>query len=195
MQVKRSGPSYSDKIQGSPWENPEFITAKVYMNGSSDPLLAEMRYNSYEDEMEFQNAEGGEILILTNKNVLDSIELNFKLYFYRKYIEENDVSQGFFVRLTNQNPGLFIKSPKKFREEKVPTSGYQEYEPPAFLQEPDRFYVAFGDQPLIKVPRGNKKIRELFHEYGFENFQMQRVRYNEAELIKFFLGLEKSPGV
>lgn len=192
ISAKRSGADYSKKIQGSPWENDEFREARVYYKGSDRPFNVYIRYNSYENEMEFRKVKDGNIMVLENKNSFDSILTDNKVYQYLKYIEDNLVKQGYFIRLFDGECRLYKMRSKKFQEEKPPASGYDEYKPPAFITENDEYYVSFEGAPLIKIPTRKKKILELFHKYGFENKEMSKVRYKEDDLLNYFRGLKKS---
>jgi hypothetical protein len=191
LMEKQSNPEYFDKIEGSPYKNPEFVEALVYMNGSGDPVTGKMRYNNYQDEMEFQKEENGDILLLQNKNTLDSILLINNTYLYLNYIDDKELASGYFVRLINKECKLYFRSTIKYREEKIPKTGYEKYEPASFIRGDDLFFVGFEDLPLIEIPRRNKKMQELFREYGFENKEMSKVKYNETELVNFFRGLKK----
>lgn len=141
--------------------------------------------------MEFIRNMDDQVLVLTNRNKIDSIRLDNKTYQYLKFFEDQTVNSGYFVRLTPGECSLFKKSPKRFQEEKPPQSGYEGYVPPSFIQEDDEFYVSFDEAPLIQVPDRKKKIQKLFMEHGYENKKMSKVKYKEEELVEYFGGLEK----
>ncbi|MBE0654111.1 MAG: hypothetical protein IH594_09955 [Bacteroidales bacterium] len=191
LKAKSMGPAYSDKIVGTPYGNKEFMNAQVFMKGTGEPVHGSMRYNNYTDEMEFRMEKDGQILILDKKNTLDSILLDNKTYQYLPYLKEKNENIGFFVRLTNSEYKLYMKSPKKFQEEKVPKSGYEDYVPPSFVDLEDEFYVDFGDGLLVYIPQRSKKITELFLEKGFENREMQKVRYTEEDLREYVEGMNR----
>ena len=160
------------------------------MNGSVKPVIGKMRYSSFQDEMEFQK-ENGDTLILMNKNNLDSIYLDNNRFLYMIFIKDKTISSGFFVQLTNGESKLFKKIRKSYQEEKHPATSFEMYVPAAFVKEPDEFYVSFDDQPLLEIPRRNKKIKEIFSENGYANREMSRVKYEEESLVIFFRGLNK----
>jgi hypothetical protein len=191
LSAKKTGTYFSENTRGTPYENPEFMEARVYFKGEEEPLPGKMRYNSYEDEMEFIRNMDDQVLVLTNRNKIDSIRLENKTYQYLKVIEDQTVNSGYFVKLSAGECSLYKKSSKRFQEEKPPQSGYEDYVPPSFIQEDDEFYVSFDEAPLIKIPERKKKIQELFSEHRYENREMSKIKYKEEDLVKYFGGLER----
>jgi len=191
LSAKNTGTYFTENPRGTPYENPEFMEARVYFKGEEEPLPGKMRYNSYEDEMEFIRNMNDQVLVLTNRNKIDSIRLENKTYQYLKVIEDQTVNSGYFVKLSTGECSLYKKSSKRFQEEKPPQSGYEDYVPPSFIQEEDGFYLSFDNAPLIKIPERKKKIQELLSEHGYENREMSKMKYKEEDLVEYFGGLER----
>jgi hypothetical protein len=183
--------SYFDDIGGSAYYNSEFEEAKIFMNGTSEFTNSKMRYNNCFDEMEFLPGDGDEYLLLTEKRKIDSILLNNLVYQYRSYFNGKDELEGFFIKLTNTNPTLFLKRSKTFQEERAPQSGYEDFVPAAFIDEKDVFYIGIDNKPLNIIPLRKKKIITFFSDLGYVSLSNSDVKYDEDSLIEFVNGLKK----
>jgi hypothetical protein len=191
LDAKRRNSSYFDNIGGSPYYNSEFEEAKIFMNGTSESINSKMRYNNCFDEMEFLTGDDDEYLLLTDKGKVDSILLNGKVYQYHSYLDGKEELYGFFIRLTNTNPALFLKRSKKFQEERAPQSGYEDFVPAAFINEKDVFYIGLDNKSLMILPTRKNKIREFFNDLGYVNNSTADIKYDERSLSKYVNGLKK----
>ena len=185
LNAKANDPEYFSRISGSPYENPEFSDALVYMNGNRVPLRARMRYNNCFNEMEYVRNEDDQILVLDNKEFIDSIRFEAKTYQYLGYTKDKIRNAGYFELVFKGKCSLYMVNPREFQEEKVPESGYEEYAPPRFVTKPEEFYIRFGNDPLVSLPHSKKKITALFSEKGFDTGGSSKLKYNRESLYSF----------
>lgn len=190
--VVKSQSAYFMNAEGNPYECEEFKKGAVYFNEDNRPLKGLMRYNCFEDQMEFKTQKNDRIQRLINLHEIDSIVLDGKTYQYIKYKENAEVKIGFLVKLSNQGIRLYKKTSKKFREEKVVQKGYQDYQTAAFIPQHDKFFVCFEEPPLLEIPSARRKIPKFFLQHGYENKDMTRVRSDEKQLIFYTRGMEKT---
>lgn len=191
LKAKKQGSSWFENIEGSPYFYADFEEAKVYLNGSMVPTIAEMRFNNCFGEMEFLSGNGDEYLLLDEKDKVDSIMLNGKVYRYLPYVDIKNEKKAYFIRLTNRELELYVKRSKSFREERAPQSGYEEFLPAAFIDEKDVFYIGLANEPLLLIPGRKKKIITFFNELGYTNSNAVKLKYEESDLISYVNGLKK----
>ncbi|MFW5821235.1 MAG: hypothetical protein ACOCWA_08095, partial [Bacteroidota bacterium] len=55
-----------------------------------------------------------------------------------------------------------------------PKTGYENYVPPAYVEQDARFYAGFGDGSLVEIPKRNRKYRNYF-----PNTAMKMRRFRE----------------
>jgi hypothetical protein len=145
-----------------------------------------MRYNNCFDEMEFIPEDGDGFLILEEKETIDSIRLNNEKYRFRSFMDGKELKSGYFIVVNEGPASLYLRQPRQFQEEKKPTGGYQDFIPAEFINLPDQFYIGFGDEPLMELPRSKKKIMSLLVEKGFNPPANEKYDYKRASLQRVF---------
>lgn len=148
----------SNELVGSIYVNEEFLLAKL--SNREDQYL--MRYNAYQDEMEFK--KGDKIFNLSkNLNYLINFQGINKTYQVYNYIENKESVPGFFVVLYNgDNISLLTKEKIKFYEEVKAKTGYDKYKPPTMRRLDDKFYIGYKKSVAKELPRKEKDILDLF---------------------------------
>lgn len=186
LQAKFNDPSAFSKIAGTPYENPEFSNALVYMQGNDIALKARMRYNNFLGEMEFIREKDEQVLLLDNKELVDSILLNNITYRYLDYTKtEKEHLKGYFELIYQGGCGLYRRKPVEFKDEHVPHVGYEEYSPPEFVKKPEEFYAQFDNDPLVILPKSRRKIITIFREQGFDTGNVAKPGYDRESLSSF----------
>lgn len=148
----------SNELVGSIYVNEEFLLAKL--SNREDQYL--MRYNAYQDEMEFK--KGGKTFNLSkNLNYMINFQGINKTYQVYNYIENKETVPGFFVVLySGDNISLLIKEKIKFYEEVKAKTGYDKYKPPTMRRLDDKFYIGYKKSVATELPRKEKDILDLF---------------------------------
>lgn len=193
--ANRTFKSYSG-IDGSPYVDSSFEKIKIEGFDGSLPLL---RYNAYEDEMEFMDVEGklnyvvkaGEMRILfVKKN---------KLYALLNYEFEGKRSNGYLVEIAEKNEGVGLY--KRERIEIVEynnstTNTYLKTKDPYFERQKDIYILRFGSD-FVRVPKNMKEFKALLESKGIDKSDIDKVfkeKYNinkESDLLNLIRSINK----
>jgi hypothetical protein len=185
--------------KGSPYENPDFSEALVYTLGNAAPQKAKLRYNSCFDEMEMVVEGKDEFQILGNENAIDSIRLNGILYKYLNYNLKGRKTKGYLEQLCSGKINLYAKRPRVIQEEKFPASGYEQYQPPTIVVDPELYFVQFESGPIDLLPSTAKKIISYFQDIGYDLAaftKTEKLKYDDlsiAKLVAYCSNKEKIP--
>lgn len=140
--------------------NKKYLT-ESYDSGYVDDFkeLASLRYNIYEDEMEFVK---GETIYFLKKEIGRRVQFsNLTTDLYKVY-ELNDKAQFFLVHMEGKN-SLLAKQSIKFIEAKKSRSTYANSSKLAnFKRKKDKLYLVKNDSDLIEIPTKKKKFYSIF---------------------------------
>ncbi|MFD0761801.1 hypothetical protein ACFQZW_06870 [Lutibacter aestuarii] len=176
----------SKELVGSPYVNDDFFPAKIKGIETAYP----MRYNAYEDEMEFEKE--GKFYnfnkVLNQEVVFLATNKKYKLFFDT---ENNDNSIGYFVVLFQGNKiDLLNKEKIKFFEAVKPKTGYDKYKPPTLKRVNDKFYIGYKNGTTTELPRKKQDVLKLFSEKSndIQNYaKKNRLSFKDKEdLIQLF---------
>jgi hypothetical protein len=161
----------SNELKGNGYTQDEIkvILKKKYLTQVYNPAyvddfnqVAYLRYNLYEDQMEFVKDEviyflkkdlGREVQFsILSKNLYKIYELNGRLHF-------------FLVPLKGKN-SLLIKQSVRFVESKKATTTYGKDKKADFKRKKDELYLALDDSNLIKIPTRKKEFYSIFGSNG-----------------------------
>lgn len=126
---------------------------------NSDKEVFFLRYNIYEDEMEFtkdkkvyyiQKTENTKITFRTMNKTYQCLNYDSNLGYYLVHIEPSPDKMG-----------LITKESVKFIEGKKATSNYDQDRPANFLRQKDKHYLVIN-QSLYKLPKKKKDFLSLF---------------------------------
>ena len=180
----------NSSIKGSKYLNEDFISTKI---SSMPDQVFGVRYNIYDDEMEFQGADN--TVYALNKNN-DSVKITFtatnESYTIFNYIDEDGrQKKGYFIKLNNEGENLILKKHKiVFFEEQASKTGYDAPKPAMYKSVKDRIYIKLGNKEAVILPTKKKKlVKTLFPEnskiiLNFINSNNIKLS-NEADLITF----------
>jgi len=167
-----------DEILGSPYDDKIFREAKVaegYKN-------AFVRYNSYKDEVEFQQNE--EVMIVPKQDPFKSIEI---LSPKQKIVLLNlsGETEGYYYEITKGKYSLYKKIKINFTDVKAPTSPYGKEEPAEFSS-PTITYFLVTQSKVIKKPKNNKDILQLVDSnQAVANFLKEnKIKFDKEEDLK-----------
>mgnify|MGYP006299581185 CR=1 FL=1 len=185
MIEKHRNPEYFESISGTPYANIVFSDGLVYIEGNEIPVKAKMRYNNWIDEMEFLRETPDTILLLENKQEIDSILLNNHIWKYLGYIKKDKIGKGYFKVLYNGACNLYEMQRKEFQPERKPQVGYETYKAAEFNTLPAEYYVQFRNGPLIYLPNSKRKLLNVFRDEGYKVNWNKKIKYNPEFIIPF----------
>lgn len=180
----------NSSVKGSKYLNEDFISTKI---SSMPDQVFGVRYNIYDDEMEFQGADN--TVYALNKNN-DSVKITFtatnESYTIFNYIDEDGrQKKGYFIKLNNEGENLILKKHKiVFFEEQASKTGYDAPKPAMYKSVKDRIYIKLGNKEAVILPTKKKKlVKTLFPEnskiiLNFINSNNIKLS-DEADLITF----------
>jgi len=182
------------EINGSPWENAEFVTGEIYSSGNQHYSAIPLRYNIYSNQIEFRKP-GGEIFEINPPEIIDSIFIGESSYIYYPYNIGSKTQKSFFKVLTKGSPMLLAKMNVILKEAELP-GAYKDAVPASFERMQDDFYLAEVPGEAIKFS-GKKDFLELLksHSEEMEQFIKQnKTKFSRQDdmikLVKFYYSLK-----
>jgi hypothetical protein len=176
----------SKEVVGSAYVNDNLMPATLQNENIAYP----MRYNAYEDEMEFEREGKFYNLnkVLNQEIIFVGSNKTYKVFF--------DTDNGttnlsyFVVLLQGDKISLLNKEKIKFFEAVKPKTGYDKYKPPTLKRVNDKLYIGYKNSTTTELPRKKKDILKLFSSkageietYAKEN----KLGYkNTEDLIQIF---------
>lgn len=179
-------------IDGTPYPNGKQFD-KVSIEGYSKNVQ-NLRYNAYEDEMEFQDKN--DTYYTTKENELKIIFPSLKkTYKTVNYNVDGKSKFGYLVLLFDGNKYKLFKREKVelLKGEKSPNA-YSKDANDYFAKEKDLYLIQYGDN-FIKFPKKSKDFATEFNldKKDFENFiKSNKINFsNEEDLITLVKFLDK----
>jgi hypothetical protein len=151
---------FRDKnLKGSMYVNDEPQVARI---SDSEKLYA-MRFNAYQNEMEFER-DGKPYFLpkrFNYKVVFEETGKTYKVFGYDD--KKNQKKLGFFVVL-HESPKLTLLAMERieFEEQEKPQTGYHQYKPPTLRRIKDKLYIGYPNFMTSEVPAKKKDIIKLF---------------------------------
>lgn len=173
-------------IDGTPYLNDEFIRGTIYWNkGGSYPGL-EMRYNIFNDQVEFKNQDS--VYAILPDIGIKKIVIDKHTLIVNNYEIKGTPVLTYFLRLDSGKATLLTKMHINFRERQAekPIEGAL---PPKYVKMPDEYYYKIRNGSSIKIQSMKKLIEELPDgKQEMEQFaKANKISANKPkELIKFF---------
>jgi len=171
------------EIEGSAYLNKEFINGTIYTVQKEKYVNIPLRYNVYNDDMEFKN-QNDEIQAIAAPGSIDKIEIGELSFKYIPYMVGQKIKNGYFELITDGNAALYIRYEVTFKEgEKA--GAYKEASPPSFIKTPNEYYIQIGGNAATLV--GNKKsLLEIFpdNKDNVETFiKKNNIKTNDSESL------------
>jgi len=126
-----------------------------------------VRYNIFDDEMEFVKDEsiyylakeiGRKIRFINTNSIYKVFEFKGDLHFFKVHVEGEN--------------SLIAKQKVRYIEEKVAKSGYDRARPENYKRLNDEIYFAIGNKKLVKLSKKSKK--EFFKSFGEKSSEIQK---------------------
>jgi len=140
-------------IEGSQYVSEIYKKGETLM-GDKTQTSALMRYDAYNEVVEIlDKGEPRELLRRKNiKAVIDDV-----VYEVVEFKEAGRTKLGYLNPLNDGETILYYRPKKQFVQAKNPENGYEEYQPPTFL-DVSLFYIKKGDKPAEKVSLNRGRI-------------------------------------
>lgn len=129
-------------IKGSPYLDDEFNYGSIYTVDKKHFADVPLRYNIYNDDLEFKNPKG-EVQALATPDIVEKAVFGSTQLVYAPYFQSNKNKKGFFVVLEEGKVSLYLKPGVIFREGTAP-GAYKDPEPPKFVKKSDEYYIRIG---------------------------------------------------
>lgn len=144
-----------DEILGTPYPDKNFMKAKI--SGTTDEQVP-IRYNSYNDEIEFKKED--EVLALPKKTEYGRIEI-ISPKKTLVLLDTSDELNGYFYEIVNGKNKLYKKIKTKFIDYTPAPNGYAS-DKPANFKKLDPVYYIKTEKGFIKKPKNQKDIINQF---------------------------------
>ena len=184
--------SMSAEIQGSPYLDEEFKVGEVYYKGKYKVTDLPLRYNLYNDEIEYKDNNAP--MAIAQPDKIDKVIIGKDIFIYIKKNSLHKVSG--FVRIWNDEyPSILTKMKVAFFE-KEPPKAIVESKPARFERKHDIHYLMKSPDEIEKIKSVKKLIQSLGnHEKELTDFAKKEkisVRKPEelAKLLNYYQGLQ-----
>jgi len=180
-------------IEGSPYMTDEFINGSVFTTSKIQYNDIPLRYNVYNDEMQFQSPDGN-ISAIAAPEVIEKVTFGEYTMEYIPFTNAKRIRRGFFVLLVDGNVKLYARPNVEYRPP-VPPAPYKEPEPAKFLEKSDTYYIRIGLE-AAQLIENKKDLEEIFPDHKKEVaafIKMNKVNHRKEdrlkELVKYYNSL------
>ena len=179
-----------EDIEGTPFLVKDYTNGTIYTIQKQKFVDVPLRYNMYNDRIEFQTADGNAAEIA----VPDDVEkIEFGTYEFW-YVKLSGGKKGFLQVLEKGEACLYAQHKALFRDKKAPAA-YQDAEPARFEQLPTVYFIGIMGEEA--KPAGSKKeLVQIFpdHQAEIETFiSKNKIKSNKpeslTELVKYYNSL------
>jgi len=166
-------------IAGTPYLNNDFVPGNIITKNAVKYIDIPLRYNIYNDEIEF--SQDGEAFALENPLNYSSISIAEQSFIYSSFVgrAKGEAGKASFFELMNNKGKLFLL--KRYSVQFIkpsPSQGYVEAKLAEFKKTPDSYYFKFGSSPAQEV--GNLKSTLLM----FGKHSKRIATFIKAEKLK-----------
>ena len=190
--INRIDPS---EIQGSPYLNDSFTLAMVM---TSDAVVHNlpMKYNVYEDVMEFQDND--QLYLLDPSVKIQKIEMNENTFTVEHYEHNGKLTPGYFILLGTGKVKLLLKKGIRFQEAQAAKAMEAQNKPAKYVSVPDQLYFRVNAQEDLPITNIKKMIAQFpDHQKSLLSFADRRkLGKNKEDLLKlweYYNGLDAQP--
>ncbi len=179
-------------IQGSPYLNDEFKPGEVFYEGKFKISNVPLRYNMYNDEMEFMDKNV--VLAIAFPEKIDKVIIGKETFIYIGKSDEKGL-KGYVIKWDDTFPCILTKMKVEYFDKEPPQ--------PIVESKPARYERAYDQQYLMKSSNeieSIKSIKKLIqsigdHENELTNFsKKEKISANDPQelikLIDYYKGLK-----
>ena len=171
-------------IKGSPYLNEEFETGSIYTVQMIQYNGIPLRYNIYNDNIEFKTPTN-EIQALATPEIVEKAVFGDYQMVFLSYLMANKTRKGFFVVLEEGKASLYSKPGVAFKEPTEPAA-YKDAEPAKFVKKADEYYIRIGTEQAVLI-NSKKDLIDAFPENKdkVESFiNKNKIKTNKPEGLK-----------
>lgn len=180
-------------IEGSPFLSDDFIKGTVYTTSKTKYMDLPLRYNAYNDQLEFKTPDG-QLQTMSEPEIVEKIEFGEYNMVYLSYFNAKKIHHGFFIVMVEGKVSLYSRYEIIFKKADKPAA-YQEAEPASFIKKPACYYFRIGLEQAKKVDN-KKELIAIFpdHNNEIETFiKENKVKVSKPEslikLVKYYNSL------
>lgn len=170
-------------IEGSPYLNDEFISGTIYTTSKQKFIDIPLRYNIYNDALEFKTAEE-QIQEMATPEILESAEFGDYTMVYSPYSINKKVHHGFFQVVVSGETSLYLRNNILFKKAEKPAA-YKEAVPAQFYKKPDTYFIKVGTAEAKKV-NNKKELIDIFPDHQNEissYLKKNKIKTNNPEML------------
>ena len=191
LEQSKSNALKYDDIKGSPYLQDAFIPGRIYLTSGSYYDGVPLRYNVYDDHIEFQNKDGI-AYYLDNPAEFSQITIGDDTFIHSMYIDENNHQmEGYFSLIEGGKGQLLMKYRILYREAEE-ARPFIDPKPARFISASDEYYIRVNDHKALCV-KGDKPILDALADhskevkaYIKENKLKSRKKDDLIKIIKFY---------
>lgn len=182
-------------IEGSPYLHDSFTLAMV-TTSEAIVLKLPMKYNIYEDIMEFQDKE--RLFLLEPSAKIQKIEMYENTFTVEPYEHEGKLTPGYFILLGTGKVKLLLKKGVLLQEAQAAKAMEAQNKPAKFEPVPDQFYFKAGTREAMPITNLKKMIAQFpDHQKSLLSFSDRRKLGKKKEdllkLWEYYNGLDAQP--
>lgn len=177
-------------IDGSPFLDNEFIKGTIYTYQKIQFNDIPLRYNIFNDEMEFQTPDN-KILAIAAPEIVEKAVVGENILSNIPYKLGNKIKHGFFILLIEGKVNLYAR-PEVLYQRPKKAAAYKDPEPAKFVERPHSYYLRLNEDPAVKV-ESKKDLINFFtdHQKQVEDFiKENKVKPSKEEklieLVKYY---------
>ncbi|WP_319503005.1 hypothetical protein [uncultured Draconibacterium sp.] len=181
------------EIEGSPYYIDEFTKGTIFTSQKIQYNDVPLRYNIYNDEMEFQTPDE-QILAIAAPEIVEKAVVGEDTFSNIPYELGNKVKRAYFILLTEGKLSLYARPQVMYQKPKE-AAAYKEPEPAKFIKRPDMYYLRLNQQAAVKI-ESKKDLQNFFtdHQKQIEDFIKENKikpgkEDNMMELVEYYNSL------
>ncbi len=147
-------------IKGSPYLNKEFIKGNIITKDNIVYENVPLRYNIYNDDIEFEMSEGA-YLAISNPKKMKEIHIGEEVFIYAIKRQKKGEQYGYYKLVEDGEIQMLSRFNIVFKEA-TNTTGYKAAEPPQFNRNANSHYIKIG----TKEPQQLSKKKEIEKVFG-----------------------------
>ncbi|WP_319480523.1 hypothetical protein [uncultured Draconibacterium sp.] len=150
------------EIEGSPYYIDEFTKGTIFTSQKIQYNDVPLRYNIYNDEMEFQTPDE-QILAIAAPEIVEKAVIGEDTFSNIPYELGNKVKRAYFILLIEGTLSLYARPEVMYQKPKE-AAAYKEPEPAKFIKRPDMFYLRINQQAAVEI-ESKKDLLNFFNDH------------------------------
>jgi len=168
--------NFNFDFSGSPYMNDEFSSGEIYYNNQWHFTDIPVRYNIFNDEIEYKKEDKNTIYALKPDTLFNMIIISADTLIVDFYEKNKEIKSGFFKLLNDGEVSLLVKMEVEFIEAQAETT-HEMAMPAKFHKKMDQYYVRKQGQ----VPQMVKNLKKLIE--SLENHHEELNAYIKQEKL------------